>query len=228
MVRQAVKVVVILALLMAVMAGAAQASVNLTTIGTAQISGDVTNTPHNLIYDSSQSLLWLDYSYGGANQTDSKSWADALILTAINTPGYIDNFSGLGWRLPTTGANAMTGADQSDSEMGCLYYTDLLLKAGAGAGVTGVGSTNQLPFATIHSDYYWSGTDKVGDAGTAWMFVTSNGSQYAAGKSYDGGFALAVRSGQLLTSAVPEPSTYLLLGIALGVVGYARRRMSVL
>ena len=27
-------------------------------------------------------------------------------------------------------------------------------------------------------------------------------------------------------AAVPEPSTYLLLGISLGVVGYARRRLS--
>jgi hypothetical protein len=31
---------------------------------------------------------------------------------------------------------------------------------------------------------------------------------------------------QLDATAVPEPSTYILLGIALGVVGYARKRMN--
>ena len=217
MVQRAVKVVVALALLMAVVVGPAGAS--LLKIGTADIAG--VGTGYGLIYDSGTSLFWLDYTHGGANWANQVSWASNLLLTNVVTPGYTVTWSDLTWRLPTTNP-AVAGYNQTGSEMGHLYYTDLGLTQGN--GVTGEGSANQLPFTKLVPGWYWSGTESA-NPNDAWGFVTSVGYQGAdyKGSNYS---ALAVRPGQLLTSAVPEPSTYLLLGIALGVVGYARRRMS--
>ena len=216
MVQRAVKVVVILALLMAVVTGPARASVNLAVIGSAKVGAD--STPYNLIYDSGASLLWLDYTHAHSNWSDANAWATTgLSLNSIVTPGYIVDASG--WRLPTT-VPAIGGYDQTGSEMGHLYYTDLGLTQG-----TAVTAGNQGPFANILPDWYWSGTEDATNPSYAWYFNTSGGYQYAynVGKNYS---ALAVRPGPLLTSAVPEPSTYFLLCIGLGAVGYARRRMS--
>jgi PEP-CTERM motif len=230
MYKRIAKMVMILALLMAAVTGPAVASVNLTIIGTAQISGGGA-TNYNLIYDSDQSLFWLDYSHGYANWLTSMNWANNLILTNILTPGYTVNLSGTGWRLPTTiPANPeYNPADpspceynQTETEMGHLYYTDLGFTQGV--GVPGVGSTNQLPFKNILSGWYWSGTEYAVNPYSAWLFGLNAGNQDPSGK--DGYlFALSVRPGQLV-STVPEPSTYFLLCIGLGVVGYARRRMS--
>jgi hypothetical protein len=103
--------------------------------------------------------------------------------------------------------------------MGHFYYTDL----GTAAHV-GVNAANQLPFKNILRGWYWS-CPEYAVPGRAFGFSTADGG-HANSVGGDNIYALAVRPGQLETSAVPEPSTYLLLGIALGVVGYARRRMS--
>ena len=219
MVQRAFKVVVVLALLMAVVIGPAGASV-LTKIGTADIAGVGT---FGLIYDSGTSLFWLDYTHGVDTWQNQVNWATNLVLTNVLTPGKTIQWTDPNstWRLPTT-VPAVSGYNQTGSEMGHLYYTDLGLTQGN--GVTGEGSANQLPFTKLVPGWYWSGTESA-NPNDAWGFVTSVGYQGAdyKGSNYS---ALAVRPGQLLTSAVPEPSTYLLLGIALGVVGYARRRMS--
>jgi len=218
MVHQAINVVVMLALLMAVVTGSAGASV-LTNIGTAQISGGG-GTNYNLIYDSDQSLFWLDYTQGYDTWQNQVNWANNLILTNVLTPGYIINFSEAVWRLPTT-ISAVSGYNQNGSEMGHLYYTGLGLTQG-----TQVNAGNQGPFTNILQDWYWSGTEYAINPDKAWAFDTYDGLQYALNKVNHNYYALAVRPGQLSTSAVPEPSTYVLLSIGLGVVGYARRRMS--
>jgi PEP-CTERM motif len=222
MAHRTVQVVVTLALLMAVVTGPAVASVNLTNIGTAEISGG-DSTRFNLIYDSAQSLFWLDYSYTRNQWQNSMAWVAGLTLINIYTPGYTVNVSGTGWRLPTAVSASYPGSvgyNQSGSEMGSLYYTDLGLTAGS--GVTGLNAT-QFPFTTLHADWYWSGTELTNFHNVLdWELDFSSGNQ-------DGGFetnpsyALAVRSGQLVV--VPEPSTYFLMAIGLGLVGYARRRI---
>ncbi len=222
MLQRAVQGVVVLALLMAVVTGPAGASVNLAIIGSAQISGDATNTPHNLIYDSSQSLLWLDYSYV-ADWSNAMSWAETLILTNVNTPAYIVNFSS-GWRLPTVD-NPTAWNLTADSEMGRLYYTNLGLTQNN--GVTDVRSANQRPFVDIRRSFYWSSTVFTGSgAGTGNItcaFDTTNGFQGGSDSINTIYPALAVHSASLV--AVPEPSTYALLCLSLGVVGFARKKM---
>jgi PEP-CTERM motif len=224
MVQRVIKVVLALALLMAVVTIPAEASVNLTKIGSAEISGG-NGTSYNLIYDSDRSLFWLDYSYVPTTWDTSNNWANTLVLSNVLTPGYTVNFSGAGWRLPTTVPDVY-GYNQTGSEMGHLYYTDFGLTQGSGGGVTGVDSVNQLPFENIKPFWYWSGTEYADGTNNAWYFVTSIGLQNATLKENAGGYTLAVRPGQILLSAVPEPSTYFLLCIGLGVVGYARRRMN--
>ena len=200
---------------MAVVVGPAGAS--LLKIGTADIAG--VGTGYGLIYDSGTSLFWLDYTHGGANWANQVSWASNLLLTNVVTPGYTVTWSDLTWRLPTTNP-AVAGYNQTGSEMGRLYYTELGIEA-----YVAVNAANQLPFKNILPEWYRSGTPDALYSGYAWYFNFNDGYQDAARKSnyYS---AMAVRPGLLETSAVPEPSTYLLLGIALGVVGYARRRMS--
>jgi hypothetical protein len=205
-----------LVLLMAVVTGPAGASVHLSTIGTADISGVGTV---GLIYDSDQSLFWLDYSNGTGDYNTQMIWVSELLLTNVVTPGYNVTWTDPAWRLPTT-IPALGGYDQKDSEMGHLYYTNLLLTKWN--GVTGVGSANQFPFTKLEPTEYWSGTYE--NPFYPQFFNFSDGYQGAIDYYY-GFSALAVRSGQLESSAVPEPSTYLLLGISLGVVGYARRKM---
>ena len=208
---------VTLALLMAVVIGPARAS--LLKIGTADIAG--VGTGYGLIYDSGTSLFWLDYTHGVDTWQNQVNWATNLVLTNVLTPGKTIQWTDPNstWRLPTTDP-AVDGYNQTGSEMGHLYYTDLGLTQGN--GVTGEGSANQLPFTKLVPGWYWSGTGDA-DPDYAWAFGTHVGYQYAPSNAINSS-ALAVRPGQL--EAVPEPSTYLLLGIALGVVGYARRRMS--
>ena len=69
----------------------------------------------------------------------------------------------------------------------------------------------------------------------AWVIHTQNGGLLSAPNMLQGGtdvtersviHGMAVRSGVLSgATAVPEPSTYALLCISLGVVGYARKKM---
>ena len=205
---------VTLALLMAVVIGPARAS--LLKIGTADIAG--VGTGYGLIYDSGTSLFWLDYTHSVDTWLNQVDWATSLVLTNVLTPGKTIQWTDPTWRLPTT-VPAISGSNQTGSEMGRLYYTDLGIAASVGVNVD-----NQLPFKNILSSRYWSGTESASDSRNAWRFTTADGLQDAASKR---GYlsALAVRPGQLETSAVPEPSTYALLCISLGVVGYARRKM---
>lgn len=216
--RRTAIAVCLLALIL--VAGWTPAQASLTTIGTADIAG--VGTGYNLIYDNASpfgSIVWLDYTRGLDSWHNQVSWASGLnALSAVTyhlNSGLSMNWGGSSWRLPSTvdapGSFAYPPPVGS-SEMAHLYYAE---------GVTG---TSPAPFANLQPSTYWSGTEYALPS-SAWEFGTVDGRQYMFGKN-NGLYALAVRPGQLETSAVPEPSTYLLLGIALGVVGYARRRMS--
>ena len=246
MCKRVARAVVSLTLLMAVMVGAAQADV--VVIGTADIDG--IGTGYKLIYDTGSvtdglsPFVWLDYTHSGAFWAGQNAWASGLnALNAVTyhlNSGVTMDWGANNWRLPSTvdgepanyGTNGTTksGYNITTSEMGHLYYTvlgNLAYVDKNGTPQTGTGLINKGIFDHLKSDYwYWSGTTVALYPTYAWAFQPVDGEQVTWGQtSYSGIYGIAVRSGQL--SVVPEPSTYLLLGISLGVVGYARRRMSV-
>ena len=223
MYKRVAQAVVSWTLLMAVMAGTAQA--DLVVIGTADING--VGTGYNLIYDAAApfgSIVWLDYTTPSDLIWDNQvAWTNGLntlgSVTYHLNSGIDMNWSG-GWRLPgTIDAIGSSGFNKTTSEMGHLYYTELVLTANGG-GV----SVAEAPFVNIASNYFWSGTQYASDTSYAWTFATSTGNQVISATN-NGYRAISVRSGTLV-STVPEPSTYLLLGISLGVVGFVRRKIS--
>ena len=250
MLRRTATAVCSLALILAVGWTSARASV-LLPIGHADYYQGATKVgTYNLIYDpdapnivngvaqgGAHGIVWLDYTRLDADNNplydtwqNQVAWATGLngsgtITNYVLNTGYSMNWGGSSWRLPSTVDDDTSYGDNpppSSSEMAHLYYTEL---GNIGYDNQGWGLSNTGDFQNILPDWYWSGTEYAGPS-NAWYFGTADGIQEAFSKDYGGFSALAVRTGQLSTSAVPVPSTYLLLGIALGVVGYARRRMS--
>jgi hypothetical protein len=97
----------------------------------------------------------------------------------------------------------------ANSEMAHFDYTEL---GNIGYLNSGWGLSNTGDFKNIVSDMYWSGTQSAVKPGFAWYFSTNSGGQSSYGYVYEYGSCLAVRPGQLESVAVPEPSTFLLLG----------------
>ncbi len=242
MYKRMAQAVVSMALLMSVMAGAAQASVQV--IGTADIGG--VGTGYNLIYDTGSvadglpSFVWLDYTNTPGDWSTQLSWAAGLnALGAVTyhlNPGINIDWGVNSWRLPSTvdgpvvyrgyDGTTIAGYNITSSELGHLYYTELGNKGAvdtSGNALSGVGLVKTGSFNNLKGNYwYCSGTGYL-TTGNNWAFQPTNGEQMYFTPSFSWN-AIAVRSGQF--SVVPEPSTYLLLGISLGVVGYVRRRMS--
>ena len=245
--ERSIMAVVAVALLLAVTTPAGASL--LKTIGTADYyNGAAKVGTYNLIYDpeapnivngvyqGTHGIVWLDYTRRDVANVDPLSdtwqnqmaWANGLngsgtytITNYVLNTGYSMNWDGSSWRLPSTvDNNSSLGTNVTTAEMGHLYYTELGKPAGGPLG-------DPAPFTNLVSGVssYWSGTEYAITPGDAWDFDFSTGTHFVLNES-GSNYALAVRPGLLETSAVPEPSTYLLLGISLGVVGYARRRLS--
>jgi len=198
------------------MTGLAQAS--LTTIGTAGYGG----TNYNLIWDddnNGNSIVWLDYSNTPANWTNQKAWADGLDLTYNIDDAYSVDWGTNSWRLPSAGVIPASGYNQTTSEMGHLFYTEL----GLDSGPTSAGELNASNFDNLNASRYWSGTGHASYSDYAWEFSMDSGNQSVIHKNGNG-YGLAVRSGQV--SAVPIPAAVWLLGsglAGLGVLGRCRK-----
>ena len=170
-----------------------------------------------MIYDTDRNITWLaDANYaktsgfaadGWMNWDAAKTWAAGLVY------GGYDN-----WRLPTAlnqdGTGPCSVHNCTGSEMGHLWYVEL--------GNTGA-VTNTGGFQNLQGGSYWSGTEYAPISGYAWHFRISDGVQNAFFKTGEF-YALAVRTGDVSTAAIPEPQTYGLILLGLSALALAKRR----
>jgi len=210
----------------------AMAQADLTVVGTGTFNGgtgeNTVNGGYQLIYDSAQNITWLDYSYCHVWQ-NSVNWAQNLVV----------NFNGQnvsGWSLPSTvdgplnwsyNGTTSEGYNNTSSEMGYLYYTELGNKGyydKNGNPQSGYGFANTAPFKNLYGNAFWSGTEYSADPLSAWVFGTVYGNQGVTSKSY-AYYALAVLPGDVAATPTPIPAAALLLGSGLsGLIGMMRRR----
>ncbi len=135
-------------------------------------------------------------------------------------------------------------AGSTSSEMAHMFYNTLGNKSWCDPVLStvdtcvpqaGWGLTNEGPFSNIVSDGYWTWTlfapdeDYIDSADHYWAFDLAVGDQYALwvyGTTPIGIAAWAVHNGDVGTPvpAVPVPAAAWLLGSALGVLGWLRRR----
>jgi hypothetical protein len=187
------------------------------------------------IYDTELDITWLaNWNVNGAmDWSTANAWASSL------------TYFGGGWRLPfivDTGApgcvdQALSGTDcgfnvqtkdESTvySEMAHLWYVTLgnlaYFDTSGNESQPGWGLNNTGPFLNIQSADYWSGTEYVPNL--AWFFTTYDGLQSATHQSGTFFYAVAVRSGDVLTASVSEPSTLALLLLGLAGADAMRRR----
>jgi hypothetical protein len=191
-----------------------------------------------LIYDSDRHITWSQdanlaasntFGVGGIREDGVMSWATANswvgAMNAANYLGYQD------WRLPDTlqpdatcGSKYNAGNDGvqgygygcTGSELGHLFYE--ALSGSAGSSITYGHNANYALFQNIQAaaGYYWSGTEYAPNTLNAWYFRFSDGDQGnldKAGMVY----AWAVRDGD--AAAIPEPATYTLMLVGLGLFG---------
>ena len=169
-------------------------------------------------YDDQADLTWLadaNYARTSGHDADGRmTWADANAWAAGLSVGGVD-----GWRLADTDP-ALSGVNQSGSEMGNLFYN--VLGGVAFSSITTTHNTNYDLFSNVQSNFYWSATEYAPYTLHAWDFNMSIGAQGRSDKA-DSYYAWAVQSGDV--SAVPVPAAVWLFGSGLiGLVGLARRK----
>jgi hypothetical protein len=114
-----------------------------------------------------------------------------------------------GWVLPTGNGFEPAGALNQYLSI----YND------AGGSLAGLNSH----FDQVQPNSTYVSSDEYPIAGLVWYIRPSDALQGGTNKA-DLSFGLAVRPGDVLTAAVPEPETYALMLAGLAVVGAAARR----
>jgi hypothetical protein len=172
------------------------------------------NNGTNLIYDSALNITWYyDPNLGAVNWNDAMKWAENLAIGDVTD-----------WRLPTT--LPTYGYNVLGSELGHLYYDAL----GNSADIYDTSPIITGPFSNLRSVNYWSSTIDpkwFGIPGKAFVFNFSNGYQGAAFMNLDIGYsAIAVHSGNVGATQIPEPGVIFLF--ALGLVGIVVMRKKII
>lgn len=223
------RIVLAATLLAAMVAGTAHAT--LITIGNATNSDGYSV---KLIWDNDApfgSVVWLDNTYGGGIWWSHDYWQNFLTsdLTVHVNPGYTISWTDDSWRLPRTLDNGIyypaedgtssTGYNITSSELGHLWYTEL-------GNTAHEIMSNAGEFDHLGKRVYWSETEPAINTNNAYCFVTETGLQTHMNKESGYSF-MFVRSAEVDTTPVPEPSTLLLVagGLA-GLVGWRMRQRS--
>ncbi len=165
------------------------------------------DTPAN---SGSHTLTEDDFNTSNGQMTwfGAQAWANNLTLGDFTD-----------WSLPTT-IPALSGNNQTGSQMGDLFYTQLGVSAGSDIATST--NPNYGLFTNVQSYGYWSGSEVALNPDTAWGFFTVNGDQYTTSKNSQV-YAWAVRSGDV--AAVPLPgAAWLFLTGMIGVMGLKHRK----
>lgn len=199
----------------------------LVTIGSGQM---VANGPiYKLIWDNDnngKSLVWLDFT---STQNPGLTW---LHVQAVNAslvytldPTYAVTWTDAAWRQPSSGAAVDFCQCPSTFELGHLFYNELGLTAPL---VNHANPNNRVTPAELNAGefdnlvptLYWQGTDWPGS-----YFDMGRGASVMVSGFLEGIFTgIAVREGQVSTlMPVPEPSTVLLVAVALAALRLRRR-----
>ncbi len=204
-----------------------------TILLTTNANASLIDRGSGLIFDTDLDITWLqDANYAftsGHDDNGRMTWQQSMNwVSQIEYAGYLE------WRLPTTvlpDSNCMIsdgtytgsyGYNCTESEMGHLFYDELMGEAGQSILVSG--STTELSmFNNLHADGYWSET--VYDLNNSWDFKFSNGNQVWNHISNNEFYAMAVHDGDIgAVSTVPLPASFWLLGSGLiGLIGIAKR-----
>ncbi len=186
----------------------------------------------NLIYDVDYDITWV----GRGNFAESSGFDDDGIMNWYTATAWIDGLT-IGdytdWRLPTalnrddTGPVSGLGEVENGSEMNHLFYGEL--GGFAMSNITNSGDPDLSLFPDIKNNWYWSKTVSPYYPYPQDMFVWgvafNQGYSELINKN-SGYYTLAVHEGDV-AKPIPEPSTWVLLGIGLigiTVVSFRKKR----